>query len=164
MMAIPVSLRDVVDEMSIVGDEHTAYVNRRTGELVTLSHEELSAAEEDAPLEDYPEWQREMIEKAGEVLDSEDYLALPGKFDIHEYRIMEEFCDAVEEAQTRDDLLYRIRGKGAFRRFKDAIHALGIEQQWYSFRDAEVARIVMDWLEAHAIPYTRDLNPPGEST
>src|SRR5215211_7562906 len=66
MMAIPVSLRDMIDEISLVGDEHVAYLNQRTGELVTLSREELSAAEEEASLDDFPQWQHEMIEKAGE--------------------------------------------------------------------------------------------------
>ncbi len=39
-----VSLREVVEEMNIISDEHSAYLNKRTGELVTLSREELPAA------------------------------------------------------------------------------------------------------------------------
>jgi hypothetical protein len=36
--------------MDVLSDEHSAFLNRHTGELVTLSSEELSAAEEDAPI------------------------------------------------------------------------------------------------------------------
>ena len=32
-----VSIKDVVDEMDVLSDEHSAFLNRRTGELVTLS-------------------------------------------------------------------------------------------------------------------------------
>ena len=100
-MKATVSLKDVVDEMDVPGDEHSAFLNRHTGELVTLSSEELSAAEEDDDIDDYPEWQREMIVKAKEVIDSDDYLQLPSKFDIHEYHIMEDFCYSVVDDKIR---------------------------------------------------------------
>ena len=62
-----VSIKDVVDEMDVLSEEHSAFLNRHTGELVTLSREELSAAEEDDDIVDYPEWQQEMIFKAKEI-------------------------------------------------------------------------------------------------
>ena len=63
--------------MDVPGDEHSAFLNRHTGELVTLSSEELSAAEEDDNIDKYPTWQQDMIIKAKEVITSDDYLALP---------------------------------------------------------------------------------------
>jgi hypothetical protein len=38
-----------------------------TGEVVYVTTEELGAAEEDAPLEDFPEWQHDAIRIAGEI-------------------------------------------------------------------------------------------------
>jgi hypothetical protein len=147
-MKVTVSLKDVINEMDVVSDEHSAFLNRQTGELVTLSREELSAAEEDDDIVNYPEWQQEMIVKAREVISSDDYLPLPSKFDIHEYHIMEDFCYAVA-----DD---KIRGSGAFRRFKDAIQMNGIEEDWYSFRQEALEKIAIDWLEANKIPYVKN--------
>jgi len=37
-MSLPVNLDDVVAEMQVVSDEMTAYINRKTGELVTLTN------------------------------------------------------------------------------------------------------------------------------
>jgi hypothetical protein len=45
-MPATVSLRDVVNEMDVYGDESRAFVNRSTGELTTFGVEELSAVEE----------------------------------------------------------------------------------------------------------------------
>jgi hypothetical protein len=70
-MKATVSLKDVVDEMDVPSDEHSAFLNRHTGELVTLSSEELSAAEEDDEIDKYPTWQQEMIIKAKEVNSSD---------------------------------------------------------------------------------------------
>lgn len=45
-MALPVKLRAVVDQIEMAGDEMTAYINRKTGDLITLTDEDLSYAEE----------------------------------------------------------------------------------------------------------------------
>ena len=148
-----VSIKDVVNEMDVPIDEHSAFFNRQTGELVTLSNEELSAAEEDDNINKYPEWQQKMIVKAKEVIRSDDYLSLPSKFDIHEYHIMEDFCRSVEDDNIKDELSKKIRGSGAFRRFKDAIHMHGIEEEWYRFQQEELEKIAIDWLKANHISY-----------
>jgi hypothetical protein len=151
-----VSIKDVVNAMDGLSDEHSAFLNRYTGELVTLSDEEISAAEEDDNVDEYPELQKDMIIKAKEVISSDDYLQLPSKFDIHEYHIIEEFCCSVEDDKTRELLLDKIRGRGAFSRFKDAIHKNGIEEEWYRFRQEELKKIAIDWLEVNQISYTKD--------
>jgi hypothetical protein len=159
-MKVTVSLKDVINEMDVVSDEHSAFPNRQTVELVTLSREELSAAEEDDDIVNYPEWQQEMIVKAREVISSDDYLPLPSKFDIHEYHIMEEFCCSVEDDKIRGALLDKIRGQGAFRRFKEAIHTNDMEDEWHRFRQEELKIIAIDWLEINQIPYAK--NEVGE--
>jgi len=45
-MTAIVSLRDVIDEMEIMSDEATSYINRKTGEIITLT-DEISAMAED---------------------------------------------------------------------------------------------------------------------
>jgi hypothetical protein len=155
MMSATVALHDVIEHMQMLSDEHRTYLNRRSGEFISLSDEEFRAAEAEASLDEFPQWQRELIEKAGEVLSSDDYLPLPSKFDIHEYRIMEDFCHAIEEPEIRERLLNKIRGRGAFGRFKQAIYALEREEEWYRFRDAALERIAVDWLEENGIAYHR---------
>lgn len=155
-MKITVSLRDLINEMDVLSDEHTAYLNKRTGELLTLSDEELSAVEDEVDLNDYPEWRQEMIEKAQEVLGSEDYLPLPGQFDINEYKIMEDFCYSIEDPKRSNELLQKIRGSGAFGRFKEAIRSLDMEEDWFRFREKALERIAIEWLEDNHIAYSRD--------
>jgi len=46
IMAVIVSLRDFIEEMDLMSDETTVYINRETGELITLTHEEFALAED----------------------------------------------------------------------------------------------------------------------
>jgi hypothetical protein len=155
-MKATVSLKDVVNEMDVLSDEYSAFLNRHTGELVTLSNEEISAGEEDENIDEYPEWQQDMIIKAKEVINSDDYLPLPNKFEIHEYHIMEKFCHTIEDDKIRGNLLDKIRARGAFSRFKNAIQMNGIEEEWYHFRQEQLEKIAIDWLEVNQISYTKD--------
>ncbi len=151
-----VKLRDVVDGLEMQADEMTAYLNKRTGELVPTTDEELSAAEEEEDLDDYPEWQRESILKAKEILGSEDWIALPEKYDINDYAIMEEFCRSIADAELSDRLLSTIRGSGAFGRFRAAVDGLDLRQEWFDFRATELERIAVEWLDENEIEFERE--------
>ena len=156
-MAISVSLRDVVMEMEAQMDESSAYFNKRTGELVSFTDDEMVAAEDEDEIgSDRPEWERQMLEKFREVLDSDDFLTLPNKFDIHEYSIMQKFCWSRGDDKIGDKLENAIRGSGVFRRFGDAIHNLGIADDWNRFRDQALKDIAMGWFEVNEIPYTKN--------
>jgi uncharacterized protein UPF0158 len=153
-MTVQVKLQDILEGMDFQSDAQSAFLNLTTGEVVSITDEELRAAEHDAPLEDFPDWQHDAIRMAGEILETEHYLPLPDRFEIHEYRIMERFCLSIDDEDIRDDLCDAIRGRGAFRYFKDRIHAYGIAEEWYRYRDAALREIAVAWCEEHGIPYT----------
>jgi len=155
-MAVAVSLRRVVDELEALMDGCTAYLNRETGDLYALQDEEAGLVEDGAKLEDLPEWQRDEVPMIREVLESEDWLPLPTSFDIHEWAIMDEFARSIDDCDLRDELLDAIRGTGAFRSFRGAIHRRGIHESWYSYRTAALGQIAVDWVDEHGISYTRD--------
>jgi hypothetical protein len=54
---------------------------------------------------------------------------------------MERFCFTISDKKISESLYHAIKGKGAFSRFKDAIHRYGIAE---------------DWCEENGIEYTED--------
>ena len=153
-MAVQVKLKDIIEGLEFLTDEGGSYLNTTTGEVVYVTTEELRAAEEEAPLEDFPEWQHDAIRIAGEIIETDHYLPLPDRFEINEYHIMERFCSSVDDEDMRANLFNAIRGRGAFRYFKDKIHEYGITEEWYQYRDAALREIAVAWCEEHGISYT----------
>ena len=151
-MALPVKLRVFVDYMDAVNDEMTAYINRNTGDLVILTDDDISFAEDD-DTHFIPDWQRETVEKAKQVLIDDNYIELPDRFELHEYQIMERFCTTVEDRSVQNILLRAIRGRRAFRRFKDKVYAEGIDKDWYRFRDNAYKQIAADFLSSECIAF-----------
>ena len=157
-MQAPVKLSAIVEAMEFQTDESSAYLNRRTGAIVIISDEEFRAVEEGRPLEEYPDWQREDIEVAREILEDEEgvYVRLPTRFEIHEWRIMDRFARWVEDERISEELSYAIRGRGAFRMFKDAIHRLGVAEEWYEYRERALREIAAGWCEANGIRFEEE--------
>lgn len=152
-------LSEIVATMEFQTDETSSYLNRKTGEVVTVTDGELGAAEDGDSLEEYPGWQHEVVERGRAILDDENeetYIALPSMFDIHEYRIMERFCLSIVDKEISESLYRAIKGRGAFRRFKDDVHRFGVADDWHRYRDEALKKIAKEWCEANSIEYVED--------
>ena len=175
-MTVAVSLRDLVDELQILPNEGTAYLNQVTGKIITVTDDDIAMVEMDSEFEEEMEEGNDDI--GGEVSDLEteyyqevkrvlasdpDYLKLPSRFEIHEYEIIERFCFSVPDGKVSDVLLRKIRGSGAFRRFKDTIYQYGIENDWFEYRDEAYKEIAIAWLESKGIAYADDMNRREQS-
>ncbi|NLJ49290.1 MAG: hypothetical protein GX428_06870 [Candidatus Atribacteria bacterium] len=155
----PVKLKDIIDSLDVQMDQIRSYLNTETGEIIALSTEELDIAEEsegDIDFSKYPEWQRDLINEAIDVLDNwntNKYIELPDRWYVNEYSIMEEFCSSVRDEKIRNVLFSAIRGSGAFRRFKDVIHIFDLQDSWYKFRFEALKKIAIQWCEENGISY-----------
>ena len=89
--ALQVKLSDIVEGLERQSEESFSYLNTMTGEVVSVTTEELRAAEEDEPLDDFPDWQHDAMRIAKDIVATEHYLPLPDRFAMHEYSIMERF-------------------------------------------------------------------------
>lgn len=153
-MGVVVSLKDIVDAMDLPNNQWVSYLNPKTGEIVTVTEEDRRLVEDqDLDEEGLPEWERESLRKARAVLESGDCVVLPDKFEIHEWALMERFSNSQGREDRRDELLDAIHGAGAFRSFRSTIRRLGIEEEWFGFRQSAFEEIAKGWLEAHDLLY-----------
>jgi len=147
-----VSLRDVVEALDLQSDELQSYLDPDTGEIVTFSEEEKLIAESD-DWDHAPEWMREQLPKVKRALEDDRMLSLPDRFDIDEWRMMQDFAIEPEQSQFRAELDSAVHGAGAFRRFKDTIYRLGLEDVWSRYREAAFEQVAREWLDENGITY-----------
>ena len=112
-----------VEDIATAFDEHFSdwqqFLNTKTGEIVILSNDGVLDTDK---------------ELAEEIDSTDDYIRLPGQYELHEYRIMENFADTVTNEKMASKLWRALNGKKPFRHFKDTIYYLGIAQDYYKFR------------------------------
>ncbi|MBO7697981.1 MAG: hypothetical protein J6S38_02970 [Erysipelotrichaceae bacterium] len=84
---------------------------------------------------------------------SEDLIILPDRYEINEYRIMENFLETIKDVRTYNCLAIAMQGKGAFRRFKDMAINLGLIEDWYRYRDEKFRKIAIRWCEDNDLEY-----------
>lgn len=133
-------LQQVIDAIEMACDSYTEFYDRETGERVSLPD---------------PVWTGEADEELEELLESEPdrFLRFPAKLEIHEYSIMESFIEALPAGKIRNELAQVIRGKGAFRRFKNTIRYYGIEQLRYAYLENAYREIAIRWCAEHDLKY-----------
>jgi Uncharacterised protein family (UPF0158) len=156
-MNLPAKLSDLIDVLLMDSPEHVTRFDRQTGQIVRVERSILSAVEEGAEdsLTHAPDWQKAEVEVARALCEDagERFLHPPDKFDFNEYRQMERFIGTLSDQEAADQLWRAIKGKGAFRYFKDTLHRLGIQEEWYRYRDEAMKEFVIGWAEANNVLY-----------
>jgi hypothetical protein len=143
-----------MEEMEVQPEETSTYLNRKTGEIITVAEQDFIDAEELESIDHLPVWQQEALLNAYDVLEHyENYQKLPTKYELNEYEMMEDFCYSINDPQRQADLLKAIKGKGAFRRFKDQVMSVGLDEQWYSFREERYKKLAIEWCKEHSIDF-----------
>jgi len=153
MVTVKVKLQDIVDEMVMDFPDQLRLIHITSGKVFSLLQEFLTDVEYGKPYDDLPEWHQEQIFLAIDLLENEDnYISLPTQFDINEYGMMKDFC-FMQKGSRQNELLNAIKGKGAFRRFKDRIYDFDLEDAWYTFRDECYQQIAIDFCKQHGLEY-----------
>jgi hypothetical protein len=156
-METRVKLSEIIDGLESQSDETASFLNIKTGEVVLMTDYAMRVAEDDEPLEDVPDWERELVAIAREILaDTGEYIQLPTKYDIDEYSIMENFCTSLDKQEIGDILCDLIIGSGAFRRFKDAIYKYRVEDEWHIYHDNAIKEIAIEWCRENNIEFDEE--------
>ncbi|PZE20641.1 UPF0158 family protein [Paenibacillus xerothermodurans] len=149
---ITVRLDDLVSEIELQIEDAFTFINTKTGEVITLMREEIGAAEDEKPLESFPDWQRGNIENAISIIEDEvgTYVDFTLRNDYNEYEIMQDFIGTLDE-HVREEMYDATKGRGAFRRFKDGIIEHGVDTDWYKYKETKIKELVIEWCKEHGI-------------
>ena len=131
-----VKLDTIIDGLECVSDETQVYYDTESGETVLW----MEYGDNDIDEEELEEgW------------DSGRLIPLPDKFEINEYHMMEAF--AYDRSDEHPELVRAIKGRGAFRRFKDTAMDVGAIDDWYEFRDNCYKSRAEDWCRSHDLEW-----------
>lgn len=137
--AIPrLKLKVVIDAIESIMDEWQYYYDLKTHESICVS--EFGDFDDDE--------ERELLDE-----EPDRFIRLPDKYEIHEYRIMEDFIESLPEGNNQNQLYRAIQGRGAFRRFKDSVKRMGIADQWYDFQANAYKEIAIRWCKENEYEY-----------
>jgi hypothetical protein len=155
-MAAEVELDVIIEALEMADDSISSYLDVETGEVHSITEEEFDLAEDaQTAMEDLPNWQREAVMLARSIQKQEGkrYMALPDKFDVHEWAMMDRFSMTLRDAQMRNDFHGGIRGAGAFRLFKHLLTEYNLWDAWNRFKQVELRQMAIEWCKENGITY-----------
>lgn len=136
-----VSLSSIVAEIDMIGNEGTLYVNTKTGEV--FARTEFG---EDAGFDD------EMIDA---LEDDPSWVAVFSSHDINDFETMRRYANRIAGPAASKELSEAMRGRGAYRRFRDVIHRRGLQKEWDDYREKRRADTVRFALQHRGIPFRK---------
>ena len=153
-----VNLQKIVDELQMRFMDNTPYYNKITGEVLNVNDDDFRIVEDDDfenNLKNYPEWQREHLKEVYILVyeDIDNYIALPNSFDIKDSDIMEDFIETISNENKRIQLENCMWQKGMYRKFKDKLWQIGLEEQYYTFYDEKLKEIAIEWCKDNNLEY-----------
>lgn len=146
----------IIEALEMADDSISSYLDVETGEVHSITEEEFDLAEDpQTAMEDLPNWQREAVMLARSIQKQEGkrYMALPDKFDVHEWAMMDRFSMTMRDAQMRNDFHGGIRGAGAFRLFKHLLTEYNLWDAWNRFKQVELRQMAIEWCKENGITY-----------
>lgn len=173
-----ISLKDLAESFDMVSNDVSGFLDLEAGEVIFITSE--TARELEQVYEAMPaalanasdEEQRTALLAAmkDEGIDVSDeemileadaidrglgrrYVALPEADSRSGYRDMEAFIETVADGLLQSRLDRAIRGRGAFRRFKDELRDADTddEQRWYAFKQERLEDRAREWLADEGI-------------
>ena len=139
-----VKLELVVEAIEMADDNSTAYYDLEKNALIWYMEDFGYQQEEDD----------EVIEEMIEEGWGTRFFRIPGKFDINEYHFMQDFIyDEIPAGGVRDQFESAIRGRGAFRRFRNLAERLGIINEWYEYKEKAQKQLAIEWCEENGFSY-----------
>jgi hypothetical protein len=144
------------------------YLDSQSGEVHLLTLEfsnmldrlQTEASDPETSLEailadlDKPDWIKEELTRILPVYRgrSDAYVPIEPTHSSDAWQDMYAFGQAQEDAHLRDRLLQALDGSGAFRRFKDELHAdLDVRQAWFNYAEALQRTRALKWLSDQGI-------------
>lgn len=106
--------------------------------------------------EDYDE-DEELVEQIENDVDQERFIPIPSRPSRDGWRQMERFIDGLDDTHKQDILYIAIEGKGAFRRFKDALYKVDLIDEWHEFSNREDRAEVLEWLHLEGLIGEEDI-------
>jgi hypothetical protein len=135
-----INLKDLAEQFEMVPEEQCFWFDRETKEVIFVNTFD-------------PEMEDKKLLKTIKK-DPDRYVELPSKFEIHEWQVMADFVDEIEDDRLRKRFETAIHGRGAFRNFEGLTYENDMVQAWYAFKREAYKEKARQWCEDNDIAYT----------
>lgn len=173
MKKLAVNFAEIQKAMEdVIRDSFDYFIDTVTGEVITFSEEILTEVKsklyngdneeigddieyiEFDKEPDLPDWMLDEIDLALEILFDEEgkFTRIPERNTHAAYKTMNEFIETVKDSELKEKLVNALNGKGAFRKFKDALIDFPKERKrWHGYNAKAMKGEIAEWLKTIGI-------------
>lgn len=155
-MSEKITLEDILEVHDIDMEEMDSYYHLPSQSMIVISKDDMEIANNDGDITALEDWKQETAKQAKDYIkNKKDYITFPSKEEYNEYGIMEEFIKKNKNKSLLDKLKVDLCGEEAFRKFKDTLYDVGLQDEWYEFRDEKCLEVAKIWCERNKVDYQK---------
>ncbi len=152
-MSLPVSLAQLMEELSIAQSGETLYVNKTDGEFCVVSEEDVSLLC-DVDENVLPPAQIAFIDGIRHILISDDWVDLPSKQGMSEDpATLEAFTRAQVKPPVLQQMLKLLYSSNGSQQLLDLMADQDLDEPWYQYQKQAFQEAVCDRLKTNNIAY-----------
>ena len=130
-----IDLNLILEALDMTNDHLRFFYDRQAGSTISVSEND---------------WDRALADAIDADTEGR-YVPLPTRREIDEYGMMKAFAGLLPEGEARRTLERALSGRGAFRRFREAVADFGLTPRWHDFRTAACHRLALEWCAANGV-------------
>lgn len=134
-----VNLSEIIDALDKRKELFRFFVNIKTGKVISLAKDQSFSDVDD---------------EEEELGDPEDFVPLPGRWDLTEYEMMEDFCNSIDNPDVQAELIKAIQQKKVFSHFKRLVAEFNLAEQWTAHRHEQLKEIAIDFCNEYGLLYS----------
>ncbi len=153
-----VKVTDIVETWDSTDPWTAFYLDRKTGEIIPITHAELDLAEKPFLVETEPDGKPDIKRIARAILNGDErYVLLPSLHDLDVFAIMERFCASLEDDQISGNLSEALTNFQGMELFEQTVIRHGLVEFWQSHLHLEKLIAAKAWCEKNDIDFTDDV-------
>ena len=150
-----VNIEDLIEVFGNMIDGIMYLYDKINAEIIEINVQYIDLAEsylDGESIEGLSDWEIATVYETVAVLENnEDYVFLPNKYEINDYRFMAKFSYTRAKKKHRIRLMDALGDRPSMLLFRRIIKELKLEQEWKTFKREEYLSIALDWCERNAI-------------
>lgn len=151
-----VNLSDVIECIEFENESLNHYYNKKTGIIVYRESSQSCTykAEDYNNINDFEEWERELIESLYDLkCNPQDYIQLPCLDEVNEFKILVQFCNSFSDLSIDNIIKENIDEVKKIQKIKRLIEDKNMLNDWYDYREQSEKEIAENWCRINNIEY-----------
>lgn len=149
-----IKIDDIIEQLDFFDPDICSYYDRKQCTIISINTGDVEYVS--FTDSDLPDWEKQNYKIYQEIqndIQQKRFVPLPDEFDLHEEKIIQDYCLQLTNHEQTNRLLCAFNGHKAFRKFKNQLYREKLEADYYQYKYQQMKAIAINWCKENKIKF-----------